>query len=475
MGSNVHAMAAKPPKPAPTPNSTVCPTPAPCPVCPVVVVPTPTPTPTPVPTPTTPPTSVGKVYEVGAGKPYTTLGAVPFETLKAGETVLIHCGTYKEKLFLSEQGTASAPITVKGVRCSDGTRPVIDGEGATTRSAYKYRYSNMDARGLITISQESGDAWGYKPKHIVIQGLTLKNANMLYKFKNAAGAEVAYTQHAASIYVERGENIAVKDVELSYSGNGFFVASGGSEEVLSRNISLEDSIIHNNGNSGSDREHGIYTEAVGMTFLRNKISPLRAGALGSAFKDRSAGLVFKYNRVEGGARTLDLVEAQESIDMVKNLPEYRTTVVEGNLLVAGTPGPTNLVHYGGDSGLLGNYRKGVLQFNNNTIIVNANQTGTGSRWRTQILDVSTNEEKVVAANNVVHVSPATTGSVPTGTAWSSGAGDITLSNVVSNIPLADFRDGITPTGEVKKSGVQVAPGLSFTGDYKVVGFPGLGW
>ena len=37
--------------------------------------------------------------------------------------------------------------------------------------------------------------------------------------------------------------------------------------------------------------------------------------------------------------------------MTKELPEYRTTLVYGNLLIAGPVGASNMIHYGGDSGV----------------------------------------------------------------------------------------------------------------------------
>jgi hypothetical protein len=334
----------------------------------------------------------------------------------------------------------------------------------------------MDIRGLITFSQKNTDAWGYKPKHIIVEGLSLKNADPLKKFKNVAGTELAYAKNAAAIYVERGDDITIKDCEISWSANGVFVGSGDTEEVLSRNFSLINSLVHSNGNVGSDREHNLYTEAAGALFIGNDIRPLRTGAGGGAFKDRSAGLVFEANRVEGGARTLDLVDAQNGCPILCKMPQYRTTIVKKNLLIAGVGGPTNMVHYGGDSGLPENNRKGTLYFDNNTIIVKATQHNVpNARWRTQILDVTTNDEKVTGQNNVVHVSPANPGETPTATAWSSGAGVYTLKGLVSNLPILDFRDGITPTGSVTKTGVSVVPGLSFTGDFKVVGQPGMGW
>src|SRR5687767_9865402 len=74
------------------------------------------------------------VYEIGPLKPFTTIGAAPWASLKAGDTVLIHWRStpYREKWVITAQGTATAPITIKGVPSSTGLLPVIDGSGAVT-------------------------------------------------------------------------------------------------------------------------------------------------------------------------------------------------------------------------------------------------------------------------------------------------------------------------------------------------------
>src|SRR5688572_12437214 len=75
-------------------------------------------------------------YEVGPAKPYTSIGKVPWESLAPGDIVLIHwqSAAYKEKWVIGRQGTASAPITVRGVPGPNGELPIIDGNGATTRA-----------------------------------------------------------------------------------------------------------------------------------------------------------------------------------------------------------------------------------------------------------------------------------------------------------------------------------------------------
>ena len=76
-------------------------------------------------------------FEVGPGKPFTAIGAVPWESLQPGDLVLIYWqpASYKEKWVICRQGTAGNPITVRGVPGPAGQLPVIDGNGATTRPA----------------------------------------------------------------------------------------------------------------------------------------------------------------------------------------------------------------------------------------------------------------------------------------------------------------------------------------------------
>ncbi len=92
--------------------------------------------------------AVAVTYEVGPGKPYANIGDVPWESLQPGDTVLIYYRStpYKEKWVICRQGTAAAPITVRGVLGPNGELPVIDGNGATTRLALDYW---SEARGVI--------------------------------------------------------------------------------------------------------------------------------------------------------------------------------------------------------------------------------------------------------------------------------------------------------------------------------------
>ena len=329
-------------------------------------------------------------YEVGSGKPYATPSAVPWESLQPGDLVLIYWRStpYKDKWVICREGTAAAPIIVRGVAGPGGERPVIDGNGAVTRLA-------LDAwgeqRAVIKIGGASIPA-DTMPKYIVIEGLDIRSARPPYSFTDDAGSTASYVNNAAALWIEKGENITVRNNVLHDSGNGLFVSSA--EPYISRNILIESNYIYDNGNDGSLFEHNTYTEALGITYQFNRFGPLRGTAGGNNLKDRSAGLVVRYNWIEGGNRQLDLVET-DSVT-IETDPSYRTTLVYGNVLIEpNAAGNRQIVHYGGDNGGTSNYRKGMLLFYQNTLV----STRTD---RTTLFRLSTNDEHADARNNIFY-------------------------------------------------------------------------
>jgi hypothetical protein len=330
-------------------------------------------------------------FEVGAGKAYASIGAVPWESLQPGDLVLIYWRStpYKEKWVLGRQGTAANPIVVRGVAGPSGQMPVIDGNGATTRPSLNYW---NEVRGLLKIGGSNVPA-DTTPQYIVIEGLEFRSARPPYSFTAANGTAQSYVNNAASIYVEKGQHITIRNCILDDSGNGLFIGSAATQP--SRDFLIEGNYIHGNGNTGSAFEHNNYSAAIGIVFQYNRFGPLRASTSGNNLKDRSAGLVVRYNWIEGGNRQLDLVDAEDSGVIVSD-PSYRATLVYGNVLIEpANDGNRQMVHYGGDSGTTGDYRKGTLYMYNNTLV----STRTD---RTTLLRLSTNEETADFRNNIVY-------------------------------------------------------------------------
>src|SRR5215207_761095 len=328
------------------------------------------------------------VYEVKPNTAMDTIGEVPWATLQPGDTVLIYWRpeTYAEKWVIGRSGAAGLPITVRGVPGPNGELPVIDGRNALTPAGLNFWSEN---RGVIKIGGSNVPNSTFA-NFIVIENLEIRSGHPAYSFTNDLGGTEVYSTSASSIFVERGENITIRNCRIHDSANGFFVASG--DDGVSRNILVEGNYIFGNGVVSSIFQHNNYTAAVNITFQYNRFGPPRSGAPGVNLKDRSAGLIVRYNWIEGGNRNLDLVDGEDSA-IIRNAPEYRKTFVYGNVLIKQDGGNNQAVHYGGDSGTVIDYRKGKLYFYNNTLY--SIRAGT-----TVVMRLSTNEEQCDARNNI---------------------------------------------------------------------------
>ncbi|MCA9676217.1 MAG: right-handed parallel beta-helix repeat-containing protein, partial [Myxococcales bacterium] len=303
-----------------------------------------------------PVTAAADTYEVGPGLARQEVDEVPFESLGAGDVVEIHwrAQPYAAKFVIGNGGTAQAPLIVRGVPGPGGELPVIDGDGATTRAALDYW---NQVRSVVKIGGSSSPADA--PSYVVVEGLDVRAGHPDHGFTDSAGAAQTYAGNAAAIHVENGDHITIRGCVLRDSANGLFVSSGARDVVVAGNH------IHGNGVVGDIYVHNSYTEADGIVFEHNWYGPLAPGAGGNNLKDRSAGLIVRYNWIEDGNRQLDLVDS----DAFATLPSYRTTLVYGNVLVEGDgEGNRQIVHYGGDGGDEAVYRKGTLYFYANTVV-----------------------------------------------------------------------------------------------------------
>lgn len=364
---------------------------------------------TPRPTPVTCTAGTNRTLNVGPGQTYTSLGAVPWGTLTAGDTVRIHyrATPYREKILISGRGTAANPITVCGVADpATGALPVIDGNNATTATSIPWYYSGTQTRGLVIVAMRDGDLYGTKPEYVTIKGLEIRGAYYQYQYTNSAGTRQNYPGLAAGVFVERGENITIAGNIITDSGNGLFVASGGDEASLSRNIIIDGNYIYGNGTptdpaAGLDNfhRHNLYTEADRVTMQNNFFGPQREGAAGNNIKDRSAGTVIRNNFIMGGAHLLDLVDPEDAYQLLTPLPHYRQTYVYENIFINRNTDAGNMVHYGGDLGVPGNTRQGTLYFYNNTVVIQQNQD---RHWKTSLLQLETAAETADLRNNVIY-------------------------------------------------------------------------
>jgi len=326
-------------------------------------------------------------YEVGPGKACAEIEDVPWEALRAGDTVTIHWreNPYPAKFVLCARGTRDQPIQVRGVPNSQGLLPVIDGRNAVTRKELNYW---NEVRGVIKIGGANRPS-DTTPAYITMENLDIRSARPPYEFTGRDG-RTPYSGNAAAIFIEKGEFITIRGCVLRESGNGLFIAAETKDAVV------EGCYIHDNGIEGSYYQHNTYTAAAGLIYQFNRFGSLRPGCGGNNLKDRSAGLVVRYNWIEDGNRQLDLVDAEDS-EHLRSDPRYRSTYVYGNVLIEHEgEGNSQIVHYGGDSGKTEWYRKGTLYFYHNTVV--STREGNTTWFR-----LSTNDEQAECWNNIVYV------------------------------------------------------------------------
>jgi hypothetical protein len=327
-------------------------------------------------------------YAVGPTRAYATPSAVPWESLAAGDSVLIDARptAYADKWVICRVGTQAQPIVVHGVPDpATGALPMITGVNAVTRTQLDFW---NEERGVIKIGGANTPP-DTQPAWIVVENLDIAGARSPNQFTGRGGV-TTYSTNASSIYIEKGDHVTVRGCHLHDCGNGFFCASGTSE------LLVEKCRIEDNGNVGSIFEHNNYTESKGITFQFNHFGALKAGAGGNNLKDRSAGTVIRYNWIEGGNRQLDLVESNDPA--LTGDPRYHTTFVYGNMLIeTGDDGNSQIAHYGGDGSPTSDYRKGTLYFYANTVV--SKRTGN-----TTLIRLSTDDESCDLRDNVVDVS-----------------------------------------------------------------------
>ncbi len=329
-------------------------------------------------------------YHVGPNQTLTTISEVPWATLQAGDRVFIHWKEtpYKEKWVINRQGDANNRIEIIGVSNAQGQQPVIDGNGAVTVSSVNYW---NESRGVIKIGGSNVPEDGL-PAYITIENLEIRSGRPPFQFTNDIGETETYASNAAAIYVEKATNLIIRNCTLHDSGNGIFIGAfdGQTETIL-----IENNYIYDNGIEGSYYEHNVYSAAINITYQFNRFGPLRTDAGGNNLKDRSAGLVVRYNWIEGGNRQLDLVDSYD-VPQVADHPSYSTTHVYGNILIEPDgAGNSQIAHYGGDSGVTNSYRKGTLFFYNNTVVSTRN-------GNTTLMRLSTNDETAMVFNNVIY-------------------------------------------------------------------------
>ena len=253
----------------------------------------------------------------------------------------------------------------------------------------------------MIVGHPHGDPWVSMPSYLELEGLEVRNGAPPYSFTDRSGKTANYSAIAAGIFVERANHVTIRGCTITANNNGHLRRYRRGRRHLTQNVLIEHNYIHDNGSLADYYEHNVYNEASNVVYQYNRFGPPRggkSGILGANIKERSAGVVIRYNWLEDGAHILDIVDAQESKDVTRSMPSFHSTYVYGNVFIRGTTPAGSMFLYGGDSGILGDYRKGTLFFYDNTVVVR--NEGYPDYTRTAVFELSTNDEHLDSRNNV---------------------------------------------------------------------------
>lgn len=345
----------------------------------------------------------GNIYEVGPNKTYAEPNEIPWSELSPGDLVKIF---YREQPYLTQialtsSGTSNNPIRIYGITDSDGNKPILSGNNATIPLSLTSFYTEWTrGLGVITIY----GSWENKPSFIEIANLEITGAYPENSFNyEDDNSEFNYVDGAAAVWL-LADNISIKGCNIYGNGNGIFSQANDTEpNRVSHNLLIEGCTIYDNGVNGQDRQHNLYLQSAGTIVQFNQIKMLRDGAGGSSLKDRSSGTIIRYNLIESGARTIDLVEPEDTFDYLNQFDDFKTTYVYGNIIINDTSstngGAGNMIHYGGDNGDEATYRNGTLKFYNNSIYIKSEQSDA---WRVSLFDISLNTATVDMQNCIIY-------------------------------------------------------------------------
>lgn len=349
-------------------------------------------------------------YNVGPGKTYTTLTAVPWLSLTAGDVVNIYyqAAHYNTKIGLQAIGTAAEPIIINGVTDANCNRPIIDGANAveSTDELNANFWSSgaqqtVESEGVITFVWGPLQAFATLQTYITVQNIEVTGGKGTNQYTNHSGQSVSYdTSGTSGIYAVAISHVTFQYDTITGNDEGIFVNSQ-DDQRRSDNVILRGNNIYANGQSGNESVHAIYVQGYHSLYEGNFIGANIAGALGGALKDRSSGTVVRNNYIQASLRAIDLVDS-ETVPSIISDPLYSYAWVYGNVIDSDCSlavCSTDLIHWGGDSDDFANYHNGTLISYNNTIVIQNDPSGNTVRFG--VFDLDTNQQSVDSANDVI--------------------------------------------------------------------------
>jgi len=257
----------------------------------------------------------------------------------------------------------------------------------------------------------------YKPGYLHITGLKFQNASSSYKVTNLAGTTTNWAEFSSGIYLVGTEHVVIDYCEFTGNGLGVFANSGGDQYMQNYGLTIAYNYFHGNGVAGKASEHNAYTEGIGTIYEYNYFGAPVTGTGGDNIKERSAGVIFRYNYIEDGVDLIALRDPESNATYEAAALDAQgeklvsKAFIYSNILVARKPtvyseAPIIVGH--GDGFSATQIRYGNLYFYSNRVI---STLATGTQLSaTPIFDLlnSKTSTTVVARNNLFYAANKTT-------------------------------------------------------------------
>ncbi|MEO7324613.1 MAG: hypothetical protein ABIW82_07270 [Dokdonella sp.] len=424
-------------------------------------------------------------YDVGPGKSYTALMQLPWSKLKGCDSVRIYPkpnnAPYYEMILVSA-GTNLAPSSptrfMRVIGMPDpvsGDLPIIDGTNATqletvlgqTRTLQYWENNNpvraLYRYGLVMISGQIGRDMNFGPAgYISIENLDIRNASYPGTFYDGKfyatqpDTTGSYDLFTSCIFAEVAAHLILRNNVIHGCGNGIFINSKNASLVeLSQDVLIEGNQIFDNSNAaglggGNGRhEHNSYTEARDIIYQNNVFGDVKTGAFGDCLKDRSSGLVVRYNVFASNCgNQMSLLNSTGGQALIWGDPGYSTTYIYGNVFDVSMQSNTSLALYGGDANSTTTYRQGTLYFYNNTLTVKGDNMTTSPYPSVFLFHMDLQNAIADIRNNIFFTTPATAGAEGKIQVMSYGAGTANLANNWVSPSAAQFWLGHPVAGAV---------------------------
>jgi hypothetical protein len=302
-------------------------------------------------------------YQVGPTRSYPTVSSLP--ALNPGDVVEVDPATYNEVKRWTRPGTASQPITIRGVGTA---RPLFDATGLNVSG------SLPNPRAVFQVEAD----------YITLQNL---------EFQNARNSD-----NGAGIRVTGGNNVTVRNCRISACDMGIMCDSNS-------NLVIEASEICSNGTSLYDGySHNFY---LGGNSATVRFCYIHDALYGQNFKTRAHYTELLYNYIaDSQDGEVGLVDASETAAANSHAVMIANIVISKPRLSGYNSG--RFVQFGQDSG---GQHNGTLYVFNNTFLA-----GDG---RIQFLSANAAGATVVACNNIFYGSGQIVGTLGGGIAGSN--------------------------------------------------------